>query len=132
VSAWLASKSVSGSSRAVLLTLAAIGALQLTNFVPRWSVSNLRRGPIASDGLQALCLLCHRPLPPRPAASPAAGGLNAPVSRSQLAVAIVVTCVALVFVAKHEFAIFYVCIGLEMQDLLNRAAPRAKPSRVDR
>jgi hypothetical protein len=48
------------------------------------------------------------------------------------AVAIIVTCVALVFVAKHEFAIFYVCIGLEMQDLLNRAAPRAKPSRVDR
>jgi hypothetical protein len=81
LAAWFVGNAATGSLRAVLFTLAAISALQILNLIPRWGVWGPLRKGVPSDGLQALCLIRRRPLPPPPPAT--AHGLKDPVGWSQ-------------------------------------------------
>jgi hypothetical protein len=67
LAAWFVGNATTGSLRAVLFTVAAISALQILNLIPRWGVWGPLRRNVPSDGLQALCLVRGRPLPPAPA-----------------------------------------------------------------
>ncbi len=128
--AWFVGNSVTGSVRAVLFTLAAISALQILNLIPRWGVWGPLRKGIPSDGLQALCLIRRRPLPPPPTTATAtAHGLKDPVGWSQ-AIGMVAALAVGALLAARAIPVdaVYVFAGLALQQVLDARAPRLKPS----
>jgi hypothetical protein len=124
--AWLVSNAVSGSLRPVLFTLAAVSALQILNLIPHWGIWGPLRKGVPSDGLQALCLIRRRALPPPPATG-AAHGLKDPVGRSQ-AIGMVVALVVGALLAARAIPVdaVYIFAGLALQQSLD-----ARPASVD-
>ncbi len=124
--AWLVGGAATGSLRAVLFTLAAISALQFLNLVPRWGVWGPLRNGVPSDGLQALCLIRRRPLPPPPVTA-TAHGLKAPVGWSQ-AIGVVLGLVVGALLAARAIPVdaVYIFAGLALQQAFDARAPRLK------
>ncbi len=126
--AWLVGNAVTGSLRAVLFTLAAISALQILNLIPRWGVWGPLHKGVPSDGLQALCLIRRRPLPPPPT-TVTAHGLKDPVGWSQAIGMVIVLGVGALLAARAiPIDAVYVFAGLALQQLLDARAPRLKPA----
>ncbi len=125
--AWLVGNAVTGSLRAVLFTLAAISSLQILNLIPRWGVWGPLRKGVPSDGLQALCLIRRRPLPPPPETA-TAHGLRDPVGWSQ-AIAMVAALAVGALLAARVIPVdaVYIFAGLALQQVLDARAPRLKP-----
>ncbi len=128
LTAWLVGNAVTGSLRAVLFTLAAISAFQILNLIPRWGVWGPLRKGVPSDGLQALCLIRRRSLPPPPAMS-TAHGLKDPVGWSQ-AVGVVAGLAVGALLAARAIPVdaVYIFVGLSLQQVLDARAPRLKPA----
>ena len=128
VVAWLVGDAVTGSLRAVLFTLAAISALQILNLIPRWGVWGPLRKGVPSDGLQALCLIRRRPLPPSPTTL-TAHGLKDPVGWSE-AIGMVVALAVGALLAARAIPVdaVYLFAGLALQGVLDARAPRLKPA----
>ena len=126
--AWFVGNTVTGSLRAVLFTLAAISALQILNLIPRWGVWGPLRKGVPSDGLQALCLIRRRPLPPPPATA-TAHGLKDPVGWSQ-AIGMVAALAVGALLAARAIPVdaAYIVAGLALQQVLDARAPRLKPA----
>jgi hypothetical protein len=126
--AWLVGNAVTGSLRAVLFTLAAISTLQILNLIPRWGVWGPLRKGVPSDGLQALCLMRRRPLPPPPT-TVTAHGLKDPVGWSQ-AIGMMVALAVGALLAAREVPVdaVYIFAGLALQQVLDAPAPRVKPA----
>lgn len=70
---WLAGQAASDAAHPVLFTLAALNGLALLNLIPHRTQWNPITKGLPSDGLQALCLLRDRPLPPPRPPGPAVG-----------------------------------------------------------
>jgi hypothetical protein len=128
LAAWFVGNTVTGSLRAALFTLAAISALQILNLIPRWGVWGPLRKGVPSDGLQALCLVRRRPLPPPPATA-TAHGLKDPVGWSQ-AIGMVAALAVGALLAAQAIPVdaVYIFAGLALQQVLDAHAPRLKPS----
>jgi hypothetical protein len=125
---WFAGNHTTGGLRAALFTLAAISAFQFLNLVPRWGVWRPQNKNVPSDGLQALCLLRKRPLPPPPARAPARG-LTDPIGRSDAAQVVAGLALGTLLVAHaipHEA--LYAAIGIGLQVLLNTRGSKSKPA----
>ena len=126
LTAWFLGNAATGSVRGVLFTLAAISALQILNLIPRWGVWGPLRKGVPSDGLQALCLIRGRPLPPPPAKA-TGHGLRDPVGRSQTIGVVAGLAVGALLAARAiPVAAIYVYGGLAAQQLLNARAPKPK------
>jgi hypothetical protein len=126
--AWFVGNAVTGSVRAVLFTLAAISALQVLNLIPHWGVWGPLRKGVPSDGLQALCLIRRRALPPPPATG-AARGLKDPVGQSQAIGMVIVLVVGALLTARAiPVDAVYIFAGLALQQSLDARAPRLKPA----
>lgn len=128
LAAWLVGDAMTGAVRAALFTVAAISALQILNLVPRWGVWGPLRKGVPSDGLQALCLMRGRPLPPPP--TKAAGhGLNDPVGWSQIIGMVAALAIGALLVARAiPVNAVYIFAGLALQQALDARAPRLRPA----
>jgi hypothetical protein len=128
LAAWFVGNAMTGSVRAVLFTLAAISAFQILNLIPRWGVWGPLRKGVPSDGLQALCLIRRRPLPPPPATATAHGGLKDPVGWSQVIGMVAALAVGALLAARAiPVDAVYIFAGLALQEALDARAPRLRP-----
>lgn len=128
LAAWRVGNAVTGSLRAMLFTVAAISALQILNLIPRWGVWGPLRKGVPSDGLQALCLIRRRPLPPPPATA-AAHGLKDPVGWPDVIGMVGTLAVGVLLVTRViPVDAVYIFAGLALQKALGAHAPRLKPA----
>lgn len=97
---WLAGQAASDAARPVLFTLAALNGLALLNLIPHRTRWNPITKGLPSDGLQALCLLRNRPLPPPTPARPAVG-VRTPLSGYQIAATLACVPVWVLLTANH-------------------------------
>jgi hypothetical protein len=113
--------------RGALIAIAAISALGLTNLIPRWSVSSALQMDVPSDGLQALCVIRNRPLPPQPT-QPRSHRLRGPLSVKQAIGVVAGLGVAGLALRAIPGDAIYVYGGLAMQQLLDGRETSLKPS----
>jgi hypothetical protein len=132
---WLAGQAASDAARPVLFTLAALNGLALLNLIPHRTQWNPITKGLPSDGLQALCLLRNRPLPP-PRRPRQAVGIRTPLSGYQIAVALAGVPVWVLLTAHHLNQIaLCIWLPLVLQGALGASGPStttqmqpAKPS----
>jgi hypothetical protein len=122
----LAGHAASDAARPVLFTLAALNGLALLNLIPHRTQWNPITKGLPSDGLQALCLLRNRPLPPPTPPRPAVG-MRTPLSGYQIAVTLAGVPVWVLLTAYHlNQTAMCVWLPLVLQGALGGSGPSTR------
>jgi hypothetical protein len=123
---WVAGQAASDAARPVLFTLAALNGLMLLNLIPHRTQWNPITKGLPSDGLQALCLLRNRPLPPPRPPHPAVG-MRTPLSGYQIAVTLASVPVWVLITAHHlNQTALCIWLPLVLQGALGGSGPSTK------